>query len=70
MSHYDYECSKRILLDSDPPFYALIMAAMRKADTENCAALQRAFPTVWLELQHRYNAPGGFLPAERNGLDT
>jgi len=31
MSRYDYEISK----DIDYPFYALIMAAMRKADSFN-----------------------------------
>lgn len=70
LSHFDYESSKQILLKGDPPFHALIMAAMRKADTENSAALQRAFPTVWHELQQRYDAPGGLLPAELSGLDT
>jgi hypothetical protein len=63
MSHYDYECSKQILLN-DPPFYALIMAAMRKADTGNLARLRLVFPGVLDELQQRYNAPGGLLPAE------
>lgn len=64
MSHYDYECSKQILLQVDPPFYALIMAAMRSADTHNSALLFAAFPAVWDELQQRYNAPGGLLPGE------
>jgi hypothetical protein len=63
MSHYDYECSKEILSD-DPPFYALIMAAMRKADNHNLARLRDVFPGIWDELQQRYNAPGGLLPAE------
>jgi hypothetical protein len=65
MSHFDYECSKQIIY-SDPPFYALIMAAMRRADTANSALLQLVFPGVWDELQQRYHAPGGLLPAERS----
>lgn len=40
------------------------MAAMRKADTFNRAYLSTAFPQVWIELQDRYNAPGGILPGE------
>ncbi len=48
----------------DPPFYALIMAAMRKADTGNAHMLHLCWPEVWDELQDRYNAPGGFLSGE------
>jgi len=66
MSIYDYDASKAIAKD-DWPFYALIMAAMRKADTNNAEVLRRAFPHVWEELQARYRAPhGGLLPGERN----
>jgi hypothetical protein len=60
MSRYDYELSKKIDLH-DYPFYALIMAAMRKADTENSFDLRVAFPSTFNELQARYNAPGGRL---------
>lgn len=63
MSLHEYEASKRIAL-KDYPFYGIIMAAMRQADTDNLAALQRAFPEVWTELQRRYNAPMGMLPGE------
>ncbi len=48
----------------DPPFESLIMAAMRKADTDNAAALRRAFPDTWRELQARYNAPLGVIPED------
>jgi hypothetical protein len=64
MSLYDYKCSKQLLVQSDPPFYALIMAAMRKADTFNTQILRSAFPLVYDELHQRYNAPGGLLPDE------
>jgi len=40
------------------PFYALIMAAMRQADTDNAFRLRCVFPEVWDELQERYDAPG------------
>lgn len=63
MSRYDYEVSRK-LLTSDPPFPALIMAAMRKGDTENCQALIEAFPHLWVELWTRYWSPGGLMPGE------
>jgi hypothetical protein len=64
MSRYDYEASKQISA-SDYPFYALIMAAMRQADTYNANELRHAWPQVWDELQSRYNAPGGVLETDR-----
>ena len=63
MSLFDYNASEKIAL-ADYPFYALIMAAMRRADTVNSVKLQRAFPQVHAELAIRYNAPGGYLPGE------
>ena len=63
MSLFDYNASKVIAL-ADYPFYALIMAAMRQADTVNSVKLLRAFPQVHAELAIRYNAPGGYLPGE------
>lgn len=60
MSLYDYQESKRIGAEGYQ-FYALIMAAMRQADTDNLTRLQAAFPWVWAELQERYNAPNGML---------
>lgn len=53
MSLYDYETSKRINAE-DYPFYALIMAAMRQADTDNSKKLKSAFPDTWEELMARY----------------
>lgn len=63
MSQFDYAVSRDIEA-KDYPFYALIMAAMRKADSVNSAKLRRVFPDVWAELQERYNAPGGLLSGE------
>jgi len=48
------------------PFYALIMAAMRGADTDNLDKLRAAFPEVYRELRERYNAPGGQIPTDTN----
>lgn len=61
MSLYDYQVSQKL---TDPPFYALIMAAMRKADDVNAAKLRYAWPEVWHELESRYHAPGGLLAGE------
>ncbi len=63
MSHIEYEESKRISAH-DYGFYALIMAAMRHADTSNIYRLQQAFPEIWAELEARYNAPGGIIPSD------
>lgn len=63
MSHHEYMCSVE-LARQDAPFAALVMAAMRQADTENAAKLRAAFPETWAELDARYNAPGGLLAGE------
>lgn len=60
MSLYDYKTSQK-LDEDDAPFYALIMAAMRRADTDNANMLRAMWPATWDELQARYNAPGGQL---------
>lgn len=64
MSLHDYRMSRQISA-TDPPFYALIMAAMRKADTQNTARLRSAFPEVYDEFAARYDAPGGVLPTDQ-----
>ena len=61
MSLYDYKMSIKL---SDAPFYGLIMAAMRGADTNNLEKLKRDFPDIWDELYERYHAPGGMLPSD------
>ncbi len=63
LSPYDYRAAVQ-LWKSDPPFYALIAAAMYRADTHNAAKLRAAFPEVWDEVQARYDAPGGTLPGD------
>lgn len=64
MSKYDYDVSRRISAE-DPPFYALLMCCMRKADNTNKAKLRRAWPEIWQELEARYWAPDGVLETER-----
>lgn len=69
MSHYDYIKGREIIL-CDPPFYAIIQAAMRKADTENLLRLQRQWPDTWQELQARHDLPNGLFPNEVESLKT
>ena len=67
MSHITYKQSQdleRGTCTEEPEFYALIMAAMRRADTDNLEKLKAAWPGVWTELEQRYNAPGGYLSME------
>lgn len=63
MSLYDYELSKKIAV-RDEPFHALVMAAIRKADTGNLARLELAFPEVVDEFRRRYDAPLGVIPED------
>lgn len=63
MSLYDYRAAQEIV-KADPPFYALIMAAMCKADTVNLAKLRASFPETYREVEARYHAPGAILPED------
>ena len=63
MSLHDYRCSLE-LSKGDPPFYGLIMAAIRRADDNNLCKLEYVFPEVVKEFKARYNAPGGVLPED------
>ena len=68
MSYRQYIRSQSIAASCEP-FYALIMAAMRQADTTNTEKLKAGWPEVWDELQARYNAPGGYLPGEYENVE-
>ena len=63
MSYYDYKNGLEIS-SKDYPFYALIQAAMRQADTDNLDKLRMAWPDVWQELHARYCALDGKLPSD------
>ncbi len=63
MSLYDYQTSREIAAEYDT-FFAILMAAMRLADSENAMALRSAFPDTWSELQARYEARGWLLEGE------
>jgi len=58
MSYNDYKLSQDL---QEYPIHALIMAAMRHADTDKLDKLRAAFPETWNELVKRYNAPGGCI---------
>lgn len=58
-----YKQSKEIS-KSDPDFYALIFAAIRKADDFNLRRLESVFPDAVAEFRERYNAPGGRIGKE------
>jgi hypothetical protein len=45
----------------DYPFYSLVMALVRRADTENLRKLRVAFPETVRETKRRYNAGQGLL---------
>jgi len=60
---YDYQKSKEIAA-KDYPFNALIMAAMRQADTNNMALLNLVYPHIYQEFMERYNAPGGMIEGD------
>lgn len=67
MSLHHYTASREIVQarhENDWPFYALIMAAMREADSGNLLLLRNAWPEVYADLQARYWAPGGVLPGD------
>ncbi len=63
MSHYDYTKSLEIEYQ-EYPFYALVMACIRQADTDNLERLRQTFPDVVTEFRARYHAPNGYLPTE------
>ena len=60
LSHYDYEQSLRISAEGYP-FYALLAALMRDADTRNADLLRAGWPGIWESLRRRYDAPLGVV---------
>ena len=60
MSLFDYYTAVKLAKD-DTAFYALIMAAMMRADGVNSIKLAEMFPETFTELTLRYNSAGGHL---------
>lgn len=69
MSRYSY-LESRLLNVQNVPFYALIMAAMRKADPVNLSKLQTAWPNIWVELLERFNTAGGYTTQELENMNA
>ncbi|MCK4521387.1 MAG: hypothetical protein KAU20_02350 [Nanoarchaeota archaeon] len=64
MGIYEYRAAFKL---QNNPFYALIMAAMMKADSKNSLKLRTLFPEIWEELKRRNQALGGMIGAEAAG---
>ena len=62
MSLHEYEASNRV--NHGFSFVSIIMAAMRRADSDDTYKLKTMWPEIWEELSARYNAPGGRLPGD------
>lgn len=69
MTLHEYRTS-RLIEAEQYPFYAVVMAAMRQADSLNVSKLRAAFPDAWDELQARYDAPRGILPSDEPSEGT
>lgn len=68
MSLHEYLYSKT--LDRyDPPFYALLFAMMRKADSDNVRIIGLLWPKKFEEFNARYNSRGGVLPEDKWPVD-
>ena len=63
MSLYDFKKAVE-LSRADVPFYALIMAAMLRADSTNIEKLKETWPEIADETQKRYDAPGGIIEGD------
>ena len=63
MSRYDYQASLEVSSE-DPPFGALVMALMRKADMMNQVRIRAAWPEIWKEFRERCDSPGGLIDAD------
>lgn len=68
MSQHDFNLSYDIAYTGSdypqPPFYAIIMAAMRRADNRNIELLKTAFPETWAEFDRRRKSHLGVLKGE------
>jgi hypothetical protein len=63
VSLYDYQVGREIAAQ-DYPFYALLQAVIRRADSNNLSKLRAGWPALAAEVQARYGAPGGRLPSD------
>ena len=63
MGLHEYLVSQEIER-KDYPFYSLVMALARRADTDNLEKLRMAFPETVEEFERRYHAGAGILPED------
>lgn len=68
-THEEYQLSKSVTL-LDAPFYSMLCALFRQADSENLTLLQETFPHELDTFKKRVNAPGGLLPGERGTVNN
>jgi hypothetical protein len=67
LNYHEWRAARE-LHRQDVPFYALIVAALWKADTGNAERLREAFPDTCAMAQARYDAPGGLLDTDPPAL--
>lgn len=68
INHIDFTLGLELFSESDLPVSVYLMAALLKADPDTRAGLIRGFPELVEMAERRYNAPGGYLPIEAEGL--
>jgi len=64
MTLYQYQQAEAIQRDFDPSVDTLIMAAVKKADPVNLAALEAGWPEIVAEWRYRYWSGQGLIPGE------
>jgi hypothetical protein len=69
MSLHEYLYS-RTLDKYDPPFYALLFAMMRKADSDNVRIIKAMWSDKFEEFKLRYNSPYGVIPEDKWPVDS
>jgi len=68
MAHFMAYLESRAISRTDPGFYGLLFAMIRKADDVNLALIERAWPWAVDEFRHRYDAAGGALTANEKAF--
>jgi len=56
LNEHEYKESLRLAI-GEFPFYAIVAAAMRQADTDNLKKLKAAFPGIWESLLEWVHKP-------------
>lgn len=64
MSYHEYRVSQ-LITSKGYPFYAMLFAMIRQADSNNLEKIKQAWPARYEEFMSRYHSPGGLLGGER-----